>query len=284
MAILLLTLPIVGSTSYLHKKEIVMSTLKTSIFFLTLLIATSCTLSGQQEKELVLGEHKLFTVLKTTQPIIIDGKITEDVWGETESRQLEYFYRVDKPTDQQATDFRMLWDEQNLYVSFVCTDQFITARERKRDARPYFDDCAEIFLIPAPDSLPMHYGFELNLYKASNDFVHLNTIYQGKSGSVRGFDPEFEVEVSIEGTLNDNTDRDRGWSMEMAIPLSVFNGMDKFSPVIEGNQWAFLAVRQDRNDAEGNRRSTSTIFPIYDIEKNVHQRNRFGLLEFRSNP
>ncbi|NND07914.1 MAG: carbohydrate-binding family 9-like protein [Saprospiraceae bacterium] len=257
-----------------------MSSVKTFILFLTLLISTSCKLWGQEEKELVLGEHPLFTALRTNQPITIDGKISEAVWRKTESRTLDYFYRVDEPTDQQVTTFRMLWDEQNLYVSFDCSDQFITARELERDAQPYFDDCAEIFLIPAPDSLPMHYGFELNLYKASNDFVHLNEIYQGQSGSVRGFDPNFEVEVTVHGTLNDNSDRDEGWTMEMAIPLKVFHGMHKFSPVQEGNRWAFLAVRQDRNDATGNRRSTSTIFPIYDINKNVHQRNRFGLLEF----
>ncbi|NND07915.1 MAG: hypothetical protein HKN87_16170 [Saprospiraceae bacterium] len=69
----------------------------------------------------------------------IDGEIIEEACSETESHQLEYFYRVAKPTDQQATEFRMRWDAQNLYASFVCKEQFITARERSRDARPYFD-------------------------------------------------------------------------------------------------------------------------------------------------
>ena len=66
----------------------------------------------------------------------------------------------------------------------------------------------------------------------------------------------------------------------MAIPISNFGVLGQVVPVSKGNRWAFLAIRQDRNDVNGNRKSTSTIFPIYDISKNVHQANRFGLVEF----
>ena len=146
--------------------------------------------------------------------------------------------------------------------------------------RPYFDDCAELFLITAPDSLDTHFGYELNINKASNDFIFFNDFYEGKNIGFKGFNPEFVVEVTYQGTINDNSDIDSGWTMEMAIPISNFGKLGKVVPVSIGNRWAFLAVRQDRNDNKGNRRSTSTIFPIYDISKNVHQTNRFGLLEF----
>jgi len=174
----------------------------------------------------------------------------------------------------------MLWDDENLYVSFECEDQYITARETARDGKPFFDDCAEIFLIPVADSLDVHYGFEINLYKASNDFIFLNNFYHGQNASVKSYNPEFQIEVFVDGTINDNSDLDKGWTMEMAIPINLFRGMDKFSPVREGNKWAFLAIRQERNEVEGNRRVTSTIFPIYDFSKDVHQPNCFGLMEF----
>lgn len=252
---------------------------KILILVASFLNASICV-QAQEEKKLSLGEQETFRVARTNVPIVIDGKLEEEAWQRTESRSLDYFYRVEKPSDRQNTVFRMLWDEENLYVFFACEDLYITARETKRDGKPYLDDCAEIFLIPAPDSLYMHYGFEVNLYKASNDFIYLNNIYQGQRGSVYSYDPDFEVAVSVDGTINDNSDLDKGWSMEMAIPLTLFKGMDKFSPVQTGNHWAFLAIRQERNDATGNRRTTSTIFPIYDISKNVHQPNRFGLMEF----
>lgn len=235
---------------------------------------------AQSGKMLSLGNQAIFKVSKAEKPIIIDGKMDEPAWGKCDSSTFNYFYRLEQPDDQQKTLFRMLWDDENLYLFFTCEDKFITARETNRDGQPYLDDCAEIFLIPVPDSLDMHLGFEVNLYKASNDFIYLNNFYHGENGMVKSFNPDFNMEISINGTVNNNSDIDKGWTMEMAIPLRIFEGLDNFYPVKEGSKWAFLAARQDRNDAEGNRRSTSSIFPVYDIGKSLHQPNRFGLLQF----
>lgn len=235
---------------------------------------------GQSDKKLSLGEQPIFKVSKTTEKILVDGQMDEESWIKTEARNLEYFYRAEKPDDDQQTTFRMLWDDKNLYVFFQMKDKFLTVRETKRDGEPYLDDCAEIFLITAPDSLDTHFGYELNLNKASNDFIYFNNYHNGKDVVFKSFNPNFEVEVTYDGTINDNSDFDKGWTMELAIPFENFGELGQVEPIKIGAQWAFLAIRQDRNDAEGNRRSTSTIFPIYDISKNVHQANRFGLMEF----
>ena len=237
-------------------------------------------LFAQSERKLSLGEQKVYKVANANEHITIDGKMNERIWQKAETRSFNSFYRVEQPQDKQETKFRMLWDKEHLFVLFECADQYLTAREKNRDGEPYYDDCAEIFLIPVPDSINMHFGIEINLNKASNDFVWINNFYQGKSGIIKSFNPEFQVEVSVDGTVNDNSDTDNGWTMEIAIPLTIFNGVDTFAPVKTGNRWAFLAARQDRNDESGDRRSTSTIFPIYNINKSVHQPNRFGLLEF----
>lgn len=236
--------------------------------------------TAQSEKKLSLGEQPIFKVNKTQGPITVDGKMNEEIWQKTEARKIDYFYKVEKEDDAQETTYRMLWDDQNLYAFFECKDKYITARETARDGQPYFDDCAEIFIIPAADSLDTHFGFELNLFKASNDFIYFNGFFDGKDAVLKTFNPDFEVEVTVDGTINDNSDIDKGWTMEFKIPLAVFSALGEIVPVSNGNKWAFLAIRQDRNDAEGDRRSTSTIFPIYDISKNVHQANRFGLMEF----
>ncbi len=220
-----------------------------------------------------------FKVSQASQPIQVDGKLDAD-WEKTEVRTFDFYRRDESPSDRQKSKFRMLWDADNLYVFFECSDRFITARETERDGQPYFDDCAEIFLIPANAQLDMHYGFELNLYMASNDFIFLNNFHEGKHALIKSYDPEFDVAVTIEGTLNDNSDEDTGWTMELAIPLKLFNGIDSFSPVAPGNRWAFQAIRQDRNDATGNRRSWSTLFELDPDHPNVHEPEDFGFLEF----
>jgi hypothetical protein len=235
---------------------------------------------AQSEKKISLGEQAVFKIVKAKEPIIVDGKMTETIWKKTEARNLENFYRLEVPADKQQTTFRMAWDDENLYLFFHFEDKFITAREKKRDGQPYLDDCGEIFIIPVPDSLDTHFGFELNLYKASNDFIYFNDYYKGQDYVLKAFNPEFEVETSYEGTINNNSDEDVGWSLEMAIPFTNFYSLKSLIPVKSGNQWAFLAVRQDRNELEGTRHSTSTLFPIYDISKGVHQSNHFGLMQF----
>jgi hypothetical protein len=240
------------------------------------------TLAGfaQKGQKILIGEQAIFKVKRTFKPITIDGQLSEMDWNKTESRTLSYYYRTDNPEDKQKTTFRMLWDDKNLYVFFQFEDKYITALETERDGEPYLDDCGEIFLIPVPDSLNMHIGFELNPYKASNDFVYFNDFYKGKNVVMKSYNPHSEVEVSINGTINNNADIDSVWNLEMAIPLTEFAYIDRFSPVKEGNKWAFQAIRQERNGEEGERKSTSTLFPIYDIKKGVHQPNHFGLMEF----
>lgn len=247
---------------------------------LTVFLGFACCSFAQSPKQLSLGEQKVFKAKKTHEDITVDGKMEEAAWHTTEARSLNHFYRVEKQDDDQKTLFRMLWDDTHLYLFYEMEDKYLTARETARDGEPYFDDCAEIFFIPVPDSLDTHFGYELNLYKASNDFIYFNNYYGGEDVVYKEFDPDFEVEVTYSGTLNDNSDSDRGWTMELAIPLANFGTLGRMVPVASGNQWAILAVRQDRNDVEGNRRATSTLFPIYDISKNVHQANRFGLVMF----
>jgi hypothetical protein len=69
--------------------------------------------------------------------------------------------------------------------------------------------------------------------------------------------------------------------MEIAIPFTAFSNFSGRPK--SGVKWAFQAVRQDRNFVDDRFRSTSTLFPIYDIRKDVHQPSRFGLMEFTDN-
>ena len=228
----------------------------------------------------LVANEKTMRVAKTEVPIQIDGKMEESPWATTEERTFDHFYKIEKSSDRQQTRFRMLWDDKTLYVFFECDDQYITARERARDGQPYFDDCAEIFIIPVPAPLDTHLGFEVNLFKASNDFVFFNDYHDNRDTAFKPFDPDFEVEVSYQGSLNNNDDTDKGWTMEMAIPLEAFGTLANFEPMEAGNEWTFLAVRQDRNDPTGNRRSTSTIFPLEDPRQSVHAPENFGRMRF----
>lgn len=233
-----------------------------------------------QDYKLSLEDRPIYSAKKTNTAIIVDGKMDEESWNKTEVRTLNYFHKIKQANDKQKTTFRMLWDEETLYLFYESEDKYLTASEKNRDGTPYLDDCAEFFVIPVPNSANMHFCFEINLYEAKNDVVFINDFYQGNNTVVKGFNPDYQVKVTTNGTINDNSDIDTGWTMELAIPLEAFMGSTHLYPVKAGTQWAFMALRQERNEPEIGRRVMSTIFPILDVSKDVHQPNMFGLVEF----
>ncbi|PJJ83633.1 carbohydrate-binding family 9-like protein [Mucilaginibacter auburnensis] len=241
------------------------------------LVACLSVKAQTPEKKYVIGELPSYKVAKATEPITVDGKMDEAAWKNAEVRSLDYFYRADKPVDKQATKFRMMWDETNLYLFYECQDTSLTARETAFDARPYLDDCAEFFVVPVPDSLNMHFGFEINITKAAYDYMMFWQYYQKRNYFVKGYNPAYKVEVTTNGTINNDKDKDKGWTMEIAIPI---DALSNFGRPRVGAKWAFQAVRQDRNLVDDRFRSTSTLYPIYDIRLDVHQPNRFGIMEF----
>ena len=261
--------------------QLIGKTIVTAIFFFT----TALNFNAQEEKQLVIGQQPVYKVAKARQPITIDGKMDDAAWKNAEVVSFDYFYRADKPVDKQKTKFRMLWDSANVYLFYEFEDTSLTVRETNPDSRPYLDDCAEFFVVPIPDSVSMHFGFEvnLNLAKAAYDYIMLWRYYNNRSFFISGYNPAYKVEATYDGTINNEKDKDKGYKMEFQIPFAALSNFHLFARPRAGVKWAFQAVRQDRNLVDDRFRSTSTLFPIYDIRLDVHQPNRFGLMEFTDN-
>lgn len=251
-----------------------------NIIFIIIFSCTATSLFSQPVKELVLGEQPIYKVARAKEAIVVDGKMDEPSWQDAEIRSFDYFFRRNEPLEKQQTKFRMLWDDENIYLFYAFEDTSLTVRETRRDGAPSMDDCAEFFCIPYPDSLSMHFTFEVNINKARMDCIVLWQYYDNRSFFIWDYNPDYEIGVTYDGTLNNDKDKDKGWTMEFAIPFKAFSN---FSPAKVGSRWAFQAVRQDRNMVDDRFRSTATLFPTYDVRLDVHPPNRFGLMEFTDN-
>ena len=246
-------------------------------------LVTGFSLYSQPEKQLVIGQQPVYKVSKAREPVTIDGKMNEPCWKNAEVQSLNYFFRLDKPVEKQNSKFRMLWDDENLYLFYECEDTSLTARETNFDGRTYIDDCAEFFVVPVPDSVYMHFGFEINITEVRYDYIVLWKYYNNRTFFISGYNPEYKVKAICDGTINNDRDKDKGWCMEFAIPFSAFGNFHNVTRPKPGARWAFQAVRQDRNSIDDRFRSTITLFPIYVYRLDVHQPNRFGLFEFTDN-
>lgn len=253
------------------------------IFTAIICIVTPFILFSQTEKKLVIGQQPVYKISRAKEPITVDGKMDEESWKNAEVQALTNFFRLDKPVDKQNTKFRMLWDDTNIYLFYECEDTSLTARETNFDGRTYIDDCAEFFVVPAPDSVYMHFGFEINITEVRYDYIVLWRYYNNRTFFISGYNPEYKVKAIYNGTLNNDKDKDKGWTMEFAIPMSAFSNFNGVARAKPGVRWAFQAVRQDRNLVDDRFRSTSTLYPIYNLRLDVHQPAHFGLMEFTDN-
>ena len=77
-----------------------------------------------------LPEH---TIMRAAGPITIDGKINEPSWAAAASVG-DFHFPWWKEGDKEQTVTRLLWDDANLYISFVADDKHISAIHTERDA------------------------------------------------------------------------------------------------------------------------------------------------------
>lgn len=88
--------------------------------------------------------------VKISEPIEIDGILNESVW--TEGKAYDNFTQREPNNGESVsenTELKILYDDDNLYISFRCWDNNvneIVANEMQRDKNLLNNDCIEIYL------------------------------------------------------------------------------------------------------------------------------------------
>src|SRR5581483_11872880 len=90
---------------------------------------------------------------------------------------------------------------------------------------------------------------------------------------------KMNVKVHVDGTLNKRDDQDKGWTVEMAIPLEDVRGMDKNAlklPPTQGDVWRINMFRMDVPSGKPQQASGWSPPMVGDF----HALDRFGELVF----
>ena len=172
------------------------------------------------------GDDGAAIAVRANVPIVVDGHLDESAWQHATPYFLKYHDgSIDVKIREIKTCVRLLWDEQNLYVAFSCRDDDVFAYLEKRDATVFWEDCCEIVI--APEKKTEYYEFTVNangaLYDACNFFDHYNVLH-----SESKFNAAVDIATSVDGTINNNSDKDHGWIVEMAIPWQKINAKKIF--------------------------------------------------------
>lgn len=178
------------------------------------------------------------TILQARGPIVVDGRADEADWQTAPA--IDFVFPWDDVTkvSPQSTVARMLWDQDNLYLLYECVDPYLDAKVAQHDGPVWEEDAVELFATPNPESLNAYFGYEMNARGTFLDYLAHDA--GGKRTDKSCFDWQSEgvqIKTTLDGTLNDHSDRDRGWVLEAAIPFENFRHLGGQIPPRDGDLW-----------------------------------------------
>lgn len=175
-----------------------------------------------------------YSVLRAESSLKVDGVLDEAAWVKAKTVG-DFKFPWWKEGRKEQTVAKLLWNDEFLYVAFRCEDAHIWAEHTERDSPVYKDDCVEVFTAPNP-SHPMNYfNIEMNVRRAFLDRHHPNG--PGKPQTPNWNARGVMIATTVDGTLNDDTDVDRSWVLEAAIPFANFESVAKHTPPHDGDVW-----------------------------------------------
>ena len=169
---------------------------------------------------LSLSAQPVYDCYRASGTIKIDGRVTDAEWSEALPCTAFRDIRGDGyAAPKYLTTLRMLWDDENLYVSAVLEEPDVKGSVSSRDDIVYHDNDFEVFLNPYGDER-LYYELEINSLGTVMDLLMEKPYSQGGTYMMTWDFPGLVTAVRVDGTLNRAGDTDRGWSVEMKIPFA----------------------------------------------------------------
>ena len=238
---------------------------RTPIFLMAFSIVL-CARAAEWKFPCPENEIAHYTAYHIHESINVDGHLDEPAWQRAPRSPRFVDIITGKPAfhDTRAS---VIWDDENLYVSYRVEEPFVHAKYTTNNSPIYFDNDVEMF-IAGPDA---YYEFEINGYNTtyevlfvwqdaydrgefagSPDFARAKLVpFNGvdfkthprgdRLGNFNWHFPGKRTAVFIDGTVNKDSDHDRGWSVELAFPWKGMSWLAKADhrnlPPKNGDVW-----------------------------------------------
>ena len=212
--------------------------------------------SAQEDSALLARLTRMplhYVTPKTGTPPRIDGRLDDAAWQS--APWTDYFTDIEgdiRPVPRYHTRVKMLWDDQYLYVGAELEEPQVWGTVAHHDEVVFHDNDFEVFVNP--DNNAKHY-FEIEINALATIFdLFLPESYRNGGGALIPWDARgLKKAVRIDGTLNHPGDTDRGWTVELAIPIADISMNNNPETPVPGSLWRinFSRVEWDTKVADG---------------------------------
>ncbi len=224
-----------------------------------------------------------YTCYRTRQPLTIDGHLHKTAW-QIAPKSPRFVDMLTGDPGHFDTRAAALWDDQNLYIAFWVEEPFVEAHLAQRDSIIFMENDVEVFI----DGGDCYYEFEINALNTVYEvfFIWQDAYKRGGKFDIPEFDllerkalsfagnydrsgfnfwwgthprkarwafvdwdfPGLQSAVQIDGTLNERSVVDRGWTVELAFP---WHGMQHLAkgrslPPRDGDEWSIFFGRFEK--------------------------------------
>lgn len=170
-------------------------------------------------------------VLKITEPILLDGKLDENVWEKApDANNLLYFHSDRSNASEVTTSIKILYDASHIYIGFSCFDSnppLIRGEMTVRDADMRTDDSVYVLLETVSDK-SHYYFFGTNVMgtfldaKISKDGTDIDTGWDGSWNTAASLEENrWCAEISVDLTelgYEEGADINIGISLSRVVP------------------------------------------------------------------
>jgi len=229
-----------------------------------------------------------YTARRILTSIVIDGNLTKEIWRNA-GWSKRFVDMVTGDPGMYNTQTAILWNDTHLYIAFRAEEPFVAALQTERDSIVFLESDLEVFI----DGGDCYYELEVNAANTVYEvfFIWKDAYTKGSRFDIPLFDvhhpqaytfggdydrsgasfwrgthprgirwafthfdmPGLQTAVQVDGTINDNSDIDAGWSLEIGIPWSslhlLANG--RALPPNPGDVWTLFLGRFQKLMAGG---------------------------------
>jgi hypothetical protein len=191
-----------------------------------------------------------------------------------------------KPPPRFATRAKLAWDDEYLYVAASLEEPHVWGTYSRHDQVVCHENDFEVFVDPEGDG--RWYGeVEINALGTVFDLRLSRGYREHGIPDIAWSPPGLRSAVAIDGTLDDPSDTDRGWTVEIAIPHAALAGHGTTAlPPKAGDVWRvnFSRVQWQLDVVDGRyvkrpglREDNWVWTPQYAID--MHRPEQWGFVE-----
>jgi hypothetical protein len=226
---------------------------------------------------------------------VIDGDISKAEWDGVP--WTDDFVDIEgdlKPKPPLRTRVKMCWDDTYFYIAAQMEEPHVWGTLTVRDSVIFHDNDFEVFLNPTRDT-KNYYELEVNALNTVWDLLLRKPYREGGKGENEFDFVGLKTAVKVHGTINDPSDKDTGWDVEIAMPWASLTAHEpqlkpgeKRAAPTEGEQWKvnFSRVEWDVVVENGKYKKVPNTpehnwvwSPMGLID--MHLPGRWGVVEFR---